>query len=160
MRLEDRRLAHHIPANDRALEHLASIEYLQRPTPRSTSKLRTETYSSARSQSSQALGEPIPNPPILPCKTPNHLTPNTHHNHHNARPLEPRPTATSHPNPQLRPRPLHRLHDVEGPLRGHRLPLPHRRRALRINGTRIPTRRPIISLEQGRRHTNWRNRRV
>lgn len=61
--------------------------------------------------------------------------------------------ATSHATPQLRARPLHRLHALERSLRRLRFAVPHRRRALRIHGARVRTRRPAILVEPGCGHT-------
>lgn len=75
----------------------------------------------------------------------------------NRRPPTP---ATRRPNPQLRPRPQHRLHALEGPLRSHRLLLAYRRRPFRQHGTRFPARRPTFPVEPRRRDTGGRSRGV
>ncbi|POR33500.1 hypothetical protein TPAR_06282, partial [Tolypocladium paradoxum] len=54
--------------------------------------------------------------------------------------------------------PVHGLYDVEGPLRGHRLAVPDRRRPLRVHGARLPARRPAPPLEPQRAGGDGRRR--
>jgi len=84
----------------------------------------------------------------------------THHNRSHARPLRHAATATSRPSPQLRARPLDRLHALERPFSRLRLALAHRGRTFRVHGARISKRRSTVPVESGDGYASGRNRGV
>lgn len=146
-----------LPANHRNRGHLASSSRVCSFTtrPHSLPILRA-TYNPLRSSPTSSHRPYFLSNPSTSRAT--ILLPPSHRN--DAWPHEHATTATSHPNPQLRARPVHRLHALERPLRRYRLALAHRRRVVRLHGARVPERRPAVLVESGDEYVGWGGRRV
>lgn len=130
---------------------LVFIDPIQQPKIRNQPRpihttLDTESQNPEYSQSRKPTVPPVsPQNPV-----------SAHHPHHAGH--RQHATAPSrNPIPKLRSRPLNSIHALERPLSRNRFAITHCRRALRIHGTRIPTRRSVISLESGTGYTNWRD---
>lgn len=70
-----------------------------------------------------------------------------HSSRSHARPRRHATSAARRPGPQLRARSLHRLHALERNLDRFRFTITHRRRALRVYGTRVPKRGSVVLME-------------
>lgn len=83
------------------------------------------------------------------------ITPNPNRSH--ARRRRHAAPATRRASPELRARPLDRLHDVEGSLHSQRLAFANRRRTFRVHGACVPERRSAVLVEPRVGHASWRD---